>query len=77
MLILELLRTEIAERGAQSTGVVDLIDEARKVGSDIVERLIGHRIDDLDLERFHEALGLGVIIRIAAAPHRSDQAMFG
>ena len=40
MLILELLRAEIAERGMQSGGVVDLIDEARKVGSDILEGFV-------------------------------------
>ena len=31
VLILELLRTEIAERGVQSACVVDVIDEPRKV----------------------------------------------
>lgn len=77
MLILELLRAEIAERGMQSACVVDLIDEARKIGGDIVESLVGHRVDGLDLERFHVALGLGVIVWIAAAPHRSDETMFG
>ena len=61
MLILELLRTDIAERGVQSAGVVDLIDEAWKVGSDVLEGLIGHGIDGLDLQRLHEALGLGVV----------------
>jgi hypothetical protein len=40
VLILELLRAEIAERGMQSGGVVDLIDEARKVGSDILEGFV-------------------------------------
>ena len=77
MLILELLRAEIAERGVQSAGVVDLIDEAWKVGSDVLEGLIGHGIDGLDLQRLHEALGLGVVVRIAAAPHRSDETMLG
>ena len=77
MLIFELLRAEIAERGVQSACVVDLIDEARKVGRDVLEGLVGHRIDGLDLECLHEALCLGVIIGIAAAPHRSDEAMFG
>lgn len=51
MLILELLRAEIAERGVQSAGVVDLIDEAWKVGGDVLEGLIGHRKDGLDLVR--------------------------
>jgi hypothetical protein len=34
VLILELHRTEIAERGVLSFGVVNLVDERRKVGGD-------------------------------------------
>jgi hypothetical protein len=77
MLILDLLRTEIAERGLQSAGVVDLIDLARKVVGYIDERLMGDRIDGLDLKRFHEALGHGAITGTAAAPHQSKKAVFG
>ena len=74
MLILELLRAEIAERGMRSADVVDLIDETRR--SNVLESLPSHRIDRLELECFHEALGLGVIVRIAAALHRPDKATF-
>ena len=76
-MIFELLRTEIAECGVQSACVVDVIDEPRKVCSDIFEGLVGHRIDGLDLERLHEALGLGVVVGIAPAAHRSDEAIVG
>ena len=47
--------------------VVDLLDEVGKVFSDVFEGFEGHRIDRLDLQRFHEAFGLGIIVRIAAA----------
>jgi hypothetical protein len=60
VLILELLRTEIAERRVQSAGVVALIDEARKVGSDVFENLVGHRIDSPDLERFTKLSALAL-----------------
>ena len=61
----------------QSASVVDLIDEAGKVGGDIFEGLIIHQIDGLDLERLHEALSLGVVVGIAASTHGTDQTMVG
>ena len=57
--------------------VVDLVDEARKVVGDVLERLVGDQVDGLDLQRLHEALRLGVVVGIAAAAHRADQAMGG
>src|SRR6516164_9426052 len=53
--------------------VVDLVDEPWKVPGDVVEGFVGHRIDGFDLERLDEALGLGVVVGIAAAPHRTDK----
>src|ERR1700760_458863 len=61
----------------QSLGVVDLVDETRKVGSDILEGLVGGQIDGLDLQSFHETLCLCAVVRIAAAAHRTLQAMGG
>ena len=60
VVILELLRAEIAQGGMETASVVDLVDESRKIVSDIFEGFVGHRIDGFDLERLHEALGLGV-----------------
>ena len=54
-------------------GVVDFVDEAGNVRRDVLEGLVGHEVDGLDLERLHEALGLGVVVRIAAAAHRADE----
>src|SRR6516162_7676545 len=57
----------------QTASVVDLVDEPWKVPGDVVEGFVGHRIDGFDLERLDEALGLGVVVGIAAAPHRTDK----
>ena len=48
VLILELRRAEIAERGVQSLYlyIVHLIDEAWKVGRDVLERFIGRQVDE-------------------------------
>jgi len=49
--------------------------ESRKIISDVIEVFIGHRIDSLDLERLHEALRLGIVVRVAAPAHRADKAV--
>src|SRR5271168_3667733 len=72
--VLELLRAEIAQSGMETASVVDVVDEPWKVLGDVGEGFVGHRIDGFDLERLHEALGLGVVIGIASAPHRADKA---
>ena len=46
----------------QPTGIVDLINEAGQVGHDVSERLVGHRIDRLNLQRLHEAFRFGVVV---------------
>ena len=57
--------------------VVDHLDEVGKVLGDVLESFECHRVDRLDLQRFHEAFSLGIIVRIAAATHRTDQAVGG
>ena len=49
--------------------VVNLLDEVGKVFGDVLECLEGYRVNGLDLQRFHEALGLGIVIRVAPATH--------
>src|SRR5271156_5601176 len=71
--VLELLRAEIAQGGMETTSVVDLVDDPWKVLGDVGEGFVGHRIDRLDLESLHEAFGLGVVVGIASAPHRTDK----
>jgi hypothetical protein len=44
----------------QSPTIVDVVDEVRKVGSDILKRLISRQVDSFDLQRLHEALRFGV-----------------
>lgn len=74
-LILELLRGQVAQRRVEPTPVVDVVDEAGKVVRHIGEGLVGHGIDGLDLQRLHEAFGLGIVVGVAAPSHRADQAM--
>lgn len=52
-----------------SPGIVDGFDEARQRGGDVVEGPVVHLLDLFDLERLHEALGLGAVVGIAAPPH--------
>ena len=75
VMVLELRWAEIAERGMQPAGVVDLIDEARKVGGHILEGFVVHQVDGFGLQRFHKTLGLGIVVRIAASAHRADETM--
>src|SRR5207248_11407324 len=51
--------------------------KAWKIGGDIFAGLVIHQIDGLDLECLHEALGLGVVVGIAAPPHGTDEAVVG
>src|SRR5271169_4148464 len=57
----------------ETASVVDVVDEPWKVLGDVGEGFVGHRIDRLDLESLHEAFGLGVVVGIASAPHRTDK----
>jgi hypothetical protein len=61
----------------QPPAVVDVVDEAGQIEGDILEGLVDHRIDRLDLQRLDEALGVGVVVAVAAPPGRADQALAG
>src|ERR1700686_721157 len=58
-------------------GIIDVFDEARQRRDDIVESLVLHQVDLLDLECLHEALGLGVVVWVAASTHRTLEAVLG
>jgi hypothetical protein len=60
VVILELRRAEIAERGLESARVVSLVDEAWKISGDVLEGFRSPSDDGLDLQCLHEALGLGI-----------------
>jgi hypothetical protein len=77
VLILETRGAERAQRGVRPRRVVELVDEPRKVGGDVFERLVGGQIDGLDRERLHEVFGLGSVVRIAALAHRANRAVAG
>ncbi len=48
----------------KATAVVDLFDEPWQPSGDVLERLVACQVDLLDLQRLHEALGLGVVVWI-------------
>ena len=43
---------------------------------DVLRALEGHGVDALDLQRLHEAFHHGVVVGVATASHRADQAVF-
>src|SRR5262245_10472640 len=67
--------TAIAERRVKALAVVDLVDESRHVACDVGEILVLVQVHPFDLQRLDEALALRVVVRIAGAPHRIDQAV--
>ena len=60
-MILELRWAQVAERGVEPPGVVDVVNEAGKIGGDIREGFLVHQVDGVDLQRLDAALGLGII----------------
>src|SRR6516162_11624125 len=62
VVILELRGAQVAERGVQPAGVVDLVNEAGKIRGDVLECFVVHKVDGFDLQRLDEAFGLGVVV---------------
>jgi hypothetical protein len=56
----------VPERGAEPLGVAHLLEEAWQPGGDVPEGLVTVQVYLLVLERPHEALRLGVVVRAAA-----------
>ena len=77
VLVLELYAAQVSERGVEPSLIVDLVDEAGKVGRDVPESFASHRVYRLHLQRLHEALGFGVVVRISAPAHRTNEAVIG
>jgi hypothetical protein len=67
----------VSERRVATLGIIDVFDEAWQRGSDVIESLVLHQVDFLNLERLHEALGLGVVVWVAASTHRTVEAVLG
>src|SRR5208283_6119310 len=63
----ELNRGFVAERGVQPTSIIDDFEEGADMGSGLVDRRISFAVHFFLLQRAHEALGLGVVIRVAGA----------
>src|ERR1700756_5078867 len=58
-------------------GIVHIFDEARQRAGNVIESLVLHQVDLLDLEGLHEALGLGIVVWVAASTHRTLEAVLG
>ena len=58
VLVLELYWAQISERGVEPACVVDRIDEARKIGCDVLEAFIGHHAMRRSLGSDGEAIEL-------------------
>jgi len=56
----------------QAAGIVGF-DETRDADGDVLESCILHKIRILHLQRLHEALGLRVVVGIAAPAHRPEE----
>src|SRR4051794_388333 len=75
--LFKLDRTRVSERRVATLGIINVFDEARQRGNDVVESLVLHQVNLFDLECLHEALGLGVVVWVAASTHRTVEAVLG
>src|SRR5262249_19445841 len=67
----------VSQRRVATLGIIDVFDEARQRGSDVVKGLVLHQVDLLDFERLYEALSLGIVIGVATSAHRTLEAVLG
>src|ERR1700735_4764237 len=67
--VFELNGRLIADRGMQSAGIVDVVDEGADLVLGVLAAAITLSVDLLGFERMHEALGLGVVLRRSRAAH--------
>ena len=65
----ELDRGFVAQRRVEALGVVDGFDEGADLAAGVLEVGLGLGVDLLGLQRLHEALGLGVVERVARPAH--------
>ena len=77
VLLLEVDGAAIAKGRVQPLGIVDIFDEVRQSRRHVVEGSIVAKIHLLDFQGFDKALGLGVIVGIAAPAHRTCETIFG
>src|SRR6266705_5577179 len=67
--LLELLRWQVAQRRMQPETIVVLLDERLDVGAQVIEIAILIGVDFFSLERFHEALTTGIVVRFRWPAH--------
>ena len=66
----------VAQRRMQPDAIVVLLDERGNVRTQVVEISIGIGIDLLPLQRLHEALTTGVVIRVRRLAHARGRDLF-
>ena len=66
---LELLRRSITQRRVQAAAIVVLVDERLDVRAQVLEIPIIVGVDLFALERLHEALTTGIVVRIRRPAH--------
>src|SRR5208337_385002 len=58
----------------QPASIIDVFEEGADIGSSLVDRRISFAVHFFLLQSAHEALGLGVVIRVAGAAHADQDA---
>src|SRR5271165_2326367 len=58
----------------QPASIIDVFEEGADIGSGLVDRRISFAVHFFLLQSAHEALGLGVVIRVAGAAHADQDA---
>jgi hypothetical protein len=53
----------------QASAIVDGLDEGADLATGVVDGGVGFAVDLLGFQRLHEALGFGVVVRIAGPAH--------
>ena len=61
----------------QSLAVVDLLDEGADVLAGVIDVAVVSAVDLLRLERLHEALCLGIVVRVADPAHAGLDVVLG
>jgi len=73
----ELDRRPIGQSRVQALAIIHLLDERADGAAGVVGITVGPAVNLLVLERLHEALRLGVVVRIADAAHAGADAVSG
>jgi hypothetical protein len=74
-LLFEFRWRQIADCGMQTPAVIDIIKNAPDPASDVGQVFVLVEIDLVIPERFHEALTLGIVVRVSFPAHADSNLM--